>query len=333
MKIEDKELKELKRKLKGLGKKFKSKEAENNLRKQRRKFDKLKRDIDGLNEPTHRNLVSYRKKLIELDKAFMELYKPKSEKKDRNLKLWTYGIFLSFSLIILTFFYFVLKGSIPVLMNIFNKFLGAQQFSIIVLWGILWFVVILSIIELFALAGIIDGKHRFSWVSATILLMLAFFVVSIFYVEVSIGQGDLNLVLRNSSDIKQVIGSIDCTGGSKSFLLVEETIVCKITPELEEERATVQFIYLNKTKSPQILLEDHSFNAPNNLTYIYFEVNGKKDTGQYSANVGYPYSFLTEDEALEKKKEFIKYLGAIFAIIFITIPLMMGKFKELAKND
>jgi hypothetical protein len=332
-KLNAKELRELKKKIKEIDKKFNSIKVNENLKKEKKDFLKLKKKIESLEEPTIKVLKTFEKTLAQIKKSFNDIHKPLTERKQKNTKRGLIIFYLIFALTIVSFVFWGLSKSLPSIMDIFTKFFGSYQLSLLISWGFFYVLMGVILIEVVVWAGIIEyNKIKFPWVFATIVIMFCFFVISAIYTQISIGQEDLHLVLRNSSDTTKIIGDFDCSGGSKSFLLVGEKIICNINPTLINEEISVIFTFENKTKSESMILINNSFIAPQNITYILFNVNGLNEGEVFSANVGYPYKFLTEEEAHSKKKDFLKYLGVIFAIIFVTIPLMMNKFKELAKE-
>lgn len=332
-KIKEGELKSLKEKISKLENGLKKAKLIEQEKIEKDNFLKLSHKVDILQNKPLKYLKSYEIAVKNIKSSFEKITLRKKENKKRNMKLSGILFYLIFAITIISLILWGFSKFVPEIANIFIKFFGSYQMYVLVSWGFFFLFVAIILVQLLVIAGRLDNKpNKFPWVFSTLIIMLCFFLISIIYTQISIGQEDLHLLLRDSSDNNKVLGEIDCSGGSKSFLLIKENIFCNVKPKLENETIYVEFTYENKTSSLPNRLLNNSFISPENVTYLFFEVTGLNNNEIFSANIGYPYSFLTEAEALQKKKEFIRYLGIIFAIIFVSIPLIMNKFKELSED-
>jgi hypothetical protein len=245
-----------------------------------------------------------------------------------KIKTW---MFMGIIALTIFTFYWIFRFINPItlqLINILNKAYGSYQFAQIFMIGLAIFLLGFLLWEVFWLSNRFEGK-KFPWVHTTIVLMVCFFFVGVFYTHIMLGQEDLSLYLRNSTNLA-IVGNISCKGSSL-VLMAGVNITCDIQPRMNLSKAEVSFTYANGSKSEKIDMINGTFLAKESVEYISFEIEGSNQKQDYKLTVGNPYHFYSLKEYSEMREEFIKYLGIILAIVFTMIPVIMKNFKDLTK--
>lgn len=197
-------------------------------------------------------------------------------------------------------------------------------FSIIIGWvAINWLLLVFNVM---------DNKklRRYLWINITLLFMVLALAIGLFVVSSTLGPPKLDLVLRNADNIGQVLGNISCKDASGKLLL-DNMVMCKIYPELNNLSAIVSFRIDNGSEI-NYDFSNLSFMPPPSTNYISFGMHG---IDQYNKTlklvVGYPFTFYTKEEANKRSGEYITYIVFIFGVLF-AIPAMMNSFKNLSKK-
>ena len=213
--------------------------------------------------------------------------------------------------------------------DILTKNLGELEVLELLVWGLLVFIVIYIICIIIYTSYKIFKRKPNWWVWGTILGIICLFYIGFVFIDYEIGVKDLRF-LRTDESGKTI--EVNCTSQSGN-LLVEETINCKIQPQLKNSSLNVIFTFNNGT-SKKVDIRNLTFIAPSEVKYLLFEMNGADINNKtVYLSVGRPYKFLTEEEYEQNRKEFVGYMLALLGITLFSIPALAVNFKTLSKKS
>jgi len=264
------------------------------------------------------------KKVIKLKNRIEENTK-KWIKANLTLKNIALTILFFYTLAVIIILQFCAKNFINYFFDISYKYVGRFEFAQFASIGFL--MIMVSVLVGFVIWAIhfFNRRKVHWWFWVTIILMFLVGTTGFMFVHMTIGQDDLELKLRDSSMVS--VGTIKCTG-SNDVLFVYDNVSCKLDPALKNISANVSFM-INGTFREPIDFNNLNFTSPKEVEYISFEIEGFNEQGLVTLSTRNPYHFYTKEEYIELKARFVKYLSAILALIFITIPLIMSQLRKL----
>jgi hypothetical protein len=174
----------------------------------------------------------------------------------------------------------------------------------------------------------IKHKRIDNWIKATLLLMIIFLIIGWGLIAFNYGETEINLVLRNSENIGQVIGNITCSDNAKK-VIVDHEIKCIIYPNISIISANVTFTLYNDSKISKDFI-NLNFTAPRDCKYVYFKISGiNQNIKTVKLEVGYPMTFYTEQENQSRNEKYIGFVILLFGAVLFSVPSMMNNFKDL----
>jgi len=165
--------------------------------------------------------------------------------------------------------------------------------------------------------------------------MFFIFIFGYFAIDRFVGNPPLTLNLFDGSNVIQ--GTIECKGSSGP-LLVNDKIFCRINLQNKKNLVSSQeeiwvTSFLNNGSYIQDIINNTNnyFISRPNVTYLSFGVFEKYSNSieWKTFNVGYPFSFLTQEQFKNNSDRFIGLLIALIAAVFLSIPSMMINLREL----
>jgi hypothetical protein len=173
-------------------------------------------------------------------------------------------------------------------------------------------------------------KRNWFWLSISLIIFA--FIFGLFMIDYAIGNKDLRLNLIESG--KYNGGIIACTN---SYAFAEGSpVFCKLEKmPYDIDNYRIGFTYFTNGSFEDISLENNTrFDAPYNVSYIRFDIIGTTKTGEgFFMSSGLSYHFNNKEELLDTQKNMIRDFLALFAILFITIPIAVINFKNLWRDN
>jgi len=165
------------------------------------------------------------------------------------------------------------------------------------------------------------------WGVATILLMSVFLTFGMWLIGSAYGKPEINLVLRDGTNISSVIGNITCAD-SLGSVIAGNKVTCTVLPALQNVSKYVEFHFINGSTDGFIF--NDSFQAPNNVDRVSFKINGT-DTNNRTQHleVGQSIQMPSYEKYLEDKKNRFTLFYALLGAIVLAIPTMMKNLREL----
>lgn len=202
--------------------------------------------------------------------------------------------------------------------------------------------ILVVIITIYPLILKRENKPRI-WLWFTILIMMISLFSGIILVDDAYGNKlpvafSLNLNGNMHTKYANGLGTIYCSSLEKNpESIIGKNLSCLINPKLNLMRFNLTISFTNNTtKSINLLNTGGIFKVEENVSNLYFEINGEKNKKQiYLSTSGNPNfeSYPSIDERKERMQEFIKYLGILFTAVFISIPVMMYYLRQLSKRE
>lgn len=171
-------------------------------------------------------------------------------------------------------------------------------------------------------------EKKFNWWKInTFCIMVLLLIVGLMFIQSTLGQKKLDLVLREYGNDKKVLGNIQCTDNNND-LIVGNTVFCQMQPILTNISAYINFTLDNNS----IISQNFSnlrFIPPNNVKSIYLQINGDSEGKHMQLHIGYAVKFLDKDENEKRKEKFTAYILGLFGVILFSVPSMMVNLKDL----
>lgn len=247
-----------------------------------------------------------------------------------KLKYLKYG-FDIFLIIIISLFSYNIYKFLKKILPSFNK-----NFSSALILNIELTILIISLIYFGIYFIIIMVYNRFDkkpnwWIIYTIGLMIALLSIGCVFIDSELGKPDLSLLLRHAGDTNVIMGNITCMDNSGK-LLEKSIIYCNINPKLENISGSVSLRLNNGSTINQEFSSQVSFVAVENVEYINFFIRGIENNETKGLVVGYPFTFLNEEENKNRQDKFIIYVLALLGIVLFSVPALMLNLKQLNKE-
>lgn len=177
----------------------------------------------------------------------------------------------------------------------------------------------------------VNWWNKNKWTIHTVYFMFCIFVLGTVFITVMFGKPQLELVLREAVN-GTVAGNIACIDNS-GYLIVGNEISCTTEPRLSNLLVFISFDFLNGTHTITHGQSNLTLTASSNLRRIGFNIRGVDDNNQNRSFVtSNDFNFLSEDEAKERKDNFITFFLALLGIILFTVPAAMVNLKQLAES-
>lgn len=212
------------------------------------------------------------------------------------------------------------------------KNLGSMKGAELIMVALLIFVVVFVLVSLVGFIGTLEflffnKKNQTRLIGfATVLSMVGVFILGVIGFNILYGQEDFGLYLRDQ-DLNKV-GNMSCEGSSKIFFS-SDLIKCETNPPLSQINASMRFTFDNNSYGYQNF-SNLTFIAPENVKYIFFEINGIDEKGDLKyLNIGSPFRFFTAEEYETLNIKFLSFIYILLGIIFITIPTSAYYLREL----
>ena len=232
----------------------------------------------------------------------------------------------------------LIKKPISILFENFGQYNITILLTDIVYLGIIYFVSFLII-------KYVLGKRfrkKYSLLIFTILLSVYIFSAGIMFINLLFGERNnllINIDIYASHYNEGYYGIWDYNGYISCHeyyykIMTEDDIHCYIYPEIETISGTVTIIYENKTKIDYDIDNSISFKGSPKIEFIDFYI--KAYDSESSPKIIYsevikPLNY--DDNAYQKKSNFIIYTIALFGIILFSVPLLVINMNNIYNID
>ncbi len=162
----------------------------------------------------------------------------------------------------------------------------------------------------------------------TIFLMIFSFSVGSYLIINSYGEPKLDLVLRDSNNIRDIVGNISCSD-NEGRLIAGERVFCEIYPFLQNASGRVTFI-LGNTHTFQDFDDEIVFRPPYDMERIMFQIRGIDNfNDSYDLQVSNDFKFLSKEDYDKREDKLITYFIILLGAVLFSVPSMMNNFKSL----
>lgn len=207
--------------------------------------------------------------------------------------------------------------------------IGEEVFWILILICFVFYALSLIVAFFWEYYCFRKNRDRNWMVFWTIFLMIFFLFVGGYLIIHSYGEPQLSLVLRDSNNIRNVVGNITCADAD-GRLIAGEDIYCETYPVLQNISGKVLFGSRKKMDLSYLLDDDLTFVAPNSTSRIIFLIGGFDDSGKYyDVQVGYDIGFFSPEDLDGRRDKMITYFILLIGAVLFSVPSMMNNFKNL----
>ncbi len=232
----------------------------------------------------------------------------------------------------------LIKKPILILFENFGQYNIITLLTDIAHLGIIYFVSYLVITHIL-------GKYsrkKYSLLIFTILLSTYIFSAGIMFINLLFGERDnllINIDTYDSHYTEGYYGIWDYNGYISCHeyyykIMTEDYIHCYIYPEIETISGTVTIIYENKTKIDYDIDNDIYFKGSPKIEFIDFYITAYDSESSpkimYSELIK-PLNY--DDNAYQKKSNFIIYTIALFGIVLFSVPLLVINMNNIYNID
>lgn len=173
------------------------------------------------------------------------------------------------------------------------------------------------------------------WMSLTIFFWILFSISGILFISSEVGlKTDIKWNLKDLDDNLKFVGTIHCTDENDKWLYEDEEAICKTSIQLKNASGTISFRIKEIQRVTKNLKFDsegnYRFNTLKDVEHIWFEIYGVDEKGQYrSLGTSWDHTFLNDQIVDKNKQIFLRYLFALFSLVFVLVPTSIASIKNI----